>query len=218
MGLLLLPALSQAAVLIPGQTIQVRTTDNNGIALTRAQGGGPFRVDLPGVIDDFLTFCLEKNEPIALDQNITIQSISNRAVNGGNAGVIGGGDPISATTAFIYTQFLAGVAGYQDAMTLQHAIWTLEDEEPIFNDSVTALLALASTHMIAQNWGPNDLGSIVVLNLLGPVGAPNQDLLGSQPGGPNPQEPIPEPTSMLLLGTGLATTAWLRRRRAGRGR
>ena len=27
---LLLPALSQAAVLIPGQTIQVRTTDNNG--------------------------------------------------------------------------------------------------------------------------------------------------------------------------------------------
>jgi hypothetical protein len=186
--------------------IKLQPTDNTGAQYARAQGGGPFRVDLPGTVNDFVSFCLEKNESSAFDEDLRVVDISNEARAGGFGGIVGTGDPISATTAFLYTMFRSGATGYTDGFTMQHAIWLLEDEDTsAFSPSVTAMIALATSDMLAAGWGPNNIGDIQVLNLVhAEKQLPNQDVLVVIPPGPNPQVPVPEPTSLVLLGSGLA--------------
>lgn len=225
-ALLGVASVAGADPVLPGQTIQLQVTDNNGVQYGRVQGGGPFRVDLPGTVDDFVSFCLEITEGTAFGQDLLVVAIGDEARPGGAGGIPAGGtgDPISATTAFLYTQFRARVAGYLDAFTMQHAIWYLEDEEFIpFSAAVTALLQQAATDMSAAGWGPGTLGTVRVLNLVRAAdGGSNQDVLVIVPP-PDDIPAIPEPATLLLVGAGLATGLGrrLKRRRpeaAGTGR
>ncbi len=112
-----------------------------GAVGTSPGGGGPFTITVDTgfarstsleqvrlLQNPFLGFCLEYSEHITLsgNQNYYV-NVSNMAINGG------GGpnpDPLSLVTAYMYSQYRAGViaTSAQGAADLQNAIWWMEEE------------------------------------------------------------------------------------------
>lgn len=83
----------------------------------------------------FQSFCLEFTEHFTAG-TVYNYTISNAAVLGGAGGAVGGADPLSLGTAWLYAQFAQGTlvnfdygAGRKDSNSaLQLAIWFLENE------------------------------------------------------------------------------------------
>lgn len=167
-----------------------------GVADNRANNG----MGWPG--DSlFQTFCLELSEGVAThNQGTSNVEVSgphfvydwtlDTAAVGGGKGSVNGNDPISAQTAFLYTNFWQGtLATYnyafgtgrrQSATDLQAAIWYFEDELSVsdgaggwikpnigvgsqFSAGALFFINLANT-AVATTWG-NTVGSVRVLNL-----------------------------------------------------
>ncbi len=185
-----------------GDIVQLRLSDTANQTIPRFGAGGPFRMDLPGTADDFLTFCLEYDEYFTPGENLLIGSISDQALRGGLD--TDNGDFISGTTAFLYTQFRGGVAGYTNGVLLQEAIWKLEGERNAASTAANALIALAQQQMAAIGWGLDDLGSVRVANLYRGAGYAThaQDMLVM----------VPEPGTLLLTGLGALLVGRARRR------
>lgn len=197
---LLAPASSYADSIQAGDVVQLRLTDSSNQPLVRFGNGGPFRMDLPGTIADFITFCLETDEYFTPGEWLEVGSVSSNALKGGLN--TDSGDPISGTTAFLYTQFRGGVSGYTDGRLMQEAIWLLEGEIAGASSAALALVSTAQQRMATLGWGLDDIGNVRVANLYRGAGFAThaQDMLVL----------VPEPGTLLMAALGVL---W-----AGRGR
>ncbi len=145
---------------------------------------------------DFYTFCLEIDERIA--RGTTYYVVTNTVA------VLGGidnhddpndkQDPLDPKTAYIYKQWVGGQLSDYSQTELQNVIWFSEDE----------IASLTPNEQLLYDSAANASGlyDVIVLNLykLDDTGAPNmrayaQDILFT---------PIPEPSTIFLLGVGLA--------------
>lgn len=196
------------------------------IRLNDGPGGGPggefVATVLSGGSGSFQTFCLEKNEYFSYGETLRVNSITSGAMNGGVSGGVGGVDPLSYQTAYLYTQFSSGtLSNYDygnatlrvgDANALQNAIWFLEGEISTIGDGITATQAAQAQAWVneANAAGWTSLGAVQVLNLYRGANFSThaQDQLYINP--------VPEPETYVMLLAGLGLMGFVARRRQQR--
>ena len=201
--LFLIPAGARADTIEAGDF--VRFTDRPG------SPGGEFLLsvyDTPGgsKVDQFITFCVQMTEFMDFTNVFSVGGITDHTDDQP------AGDPLDQRTAYLYTQFRSGsLSGYNygingagdptSANLLQNAIWYFEQEN-VGNQSSNPFVMAANNAVNSGQW--SGLGNVRVLNLYYENGGHAQDQLSLVP--------VPEPSSLVLLGSGVLALCFRRRK------
>ena len=169
-------------------------------------GGGAFLVqDITNVaVPDFVTFCVQESQYINYGSAFRVGSITDYADDAG------GPDVIEAETTWIMSNFSRGLLGAYSSNDIQWSIWKLEGEQSGDWGNSAALINMA--HLGVLGGWTND--GVKVLNLFWGDGTPAQDQLVYLPDPPTVTSEVPEPGTVVLLGTGAVALLGYRRRRS----
>ena len=185
----------------------------------------------PGAGGSFLSFCLEKYEFFGSHtQSLYVASVSTATQNSLVSSIAGTpntttnsfgtstSDPLSAQTAYLFTQFYGNQAAYAGteslANSMQRAVWFLEGELAgndltQYNNDTKAVAWVSAANAAVTSGSWNGLGNVRVLNLYTDAGFTrhSQDQLYMV-------SSVPEPETYALMLAGLGLMASVVRRRS----